>query len=413
MPNPPTSPPRLSVLVSGQGLTSRTETIEEYLRARVGSLGVIAIANPYARPGTATRRYYEGGRLLWEKPLGNLHFRKKRRFSQFLLSFVFLGYFFAILKAAFAFRRTFDVFIGVSCFSAGLGLLLKKFGLVRRTVYYSIDYYRPPKRFGMNTVIVAAFRWLDRACARYSDLTWHITSRIAEGRERFAKLKADAYPWIEVPLCYAARLLAPAPEGEVNRQSLGFVGTLTPNQGWPVLIEAVPRIARSLPGLKIEVVGSGVYADEVRRMAADSPESGRFAFHGFVPREEEVFRIISRTGAGLALWTGDEEDNALYADPGKPKFYAFAGVPSIVTRGTPIVVEIEKHRAGVAAEYDAEALAAATVRLLGDEAFWRERREGALAFARTCSSEVVLGIAWDETLKRLGIAPGRECQARA
>ncbi len=402
MPNPTPSSRPLLVLVSGQGLTSRTETIEEYLRERVGALGVIAIANPYARPGTAARRYYESGRRLWEKPLGNLHFRKKRRFSQFFLSFVFLGYFFAILKAAFAFRRTFDVFIGVSCFSAGLGLLLKKFGIVRRTVYYSIDYYRPPKRFGMNTVIVAAFRWLDRACARYSDLTWHITARIAEGRERFAKLKADAYPWIEVPLCYAARLLAPAPEGEVNRQSLGFVGTLTPNQGWPVLIEAAPRIARWLPGLKIEVVGSGVYADEVRRMAAGSPESGRFVFHGFVPREEEVFRIISRTGAGLALWTGDEEDNALYADPGKPKFYAFAGVPSVVTRGTPVAAEIEKLHAGLATDYSPEALAAAAVRLLGDEAFWRERREGALAFARTCSSEIVLGQAWTETLKRLG-----------
>ena len=402
--NPPPNPKGLSVLVSGQGLTSRTETIEEYLRERVGALGVIAIANPYSRPGTACLRYYENGRLLREKPLGNLHFRRKRWCSQFLLSFVFLGYFFAILKAARSFRRTFDVFVGVACFSAGIGLILKRLGIVRKTVYYSIDYYRPPRRFGMNTVIVAAFRRLDRLCARRSDLTWHITSRIAEGRERFASLKAGSYPWIEVPLCYAARLLAPAPEGEVSRQSLGFVGTLTPNQGWPVLIEAVPRIARSLPDLRIEVVGSGVYADEVRRMAAASPESSRFVFHGFVPREEEVFRIISRTGAGLALWTGDEEDNALYADPGKPKFYAFAGIPSVVTRGTPVAAEIERLEAGVAADYDAGAIAESVVGLLGDADRWRAGRKGAIEFARTCTSETVLGKAWNGTLKRLGLS---------
>jgi glycosyltransferase involved in cell wall biosynthesis len=403
MQKPASHPRDLSVLVSGQALTSRTETIEEYLRERVGALGVIAIANPYARPGSATRRYYDGGRLLWGKPLGNLHFRKKRWFSQFLLSFVFLGYFFSILKAAREFGRTFDVFIGVSCFSAGLGLLLKKWGIVRKTVYYSIDYYRPPKRFGMNTVIVGSFRLLDRLCARRSDLTWHITSRIAEGREKFAGLKADAYPWIEVPLCYAARLLSPAPEKEVERQTLGFVGTLTPNQGWPLLIEAVPLIARTLPELRVEVIGSGVYADAVRRLAAASPESKRFVFRGFVPEEAEVARIISRTGAGLALWTGDEEDNALYADPGKPKFYAFSGIPSVVTRGTPIAAEIEKDRAGVATDYEPPAIAAAVVRLLSDAGFWRECRQGAIAFARTCTSEIVLGRAWEETLKRVTV----------
>jgi len=404
MQNLPHDPKDLSVLLSGQALTSRTETIEEFLRDKVRALGVIAIANPYARPGSASRRYYEESRLLWEKPLFNLHFRKRLWYSQFLLSAVFLGYVFAILTATRSFGRKFDLFIGVSCFSAGLGLLLKRLGIVKRTVYYSIDYYLPPKRFGMHTLIVAAFRLLDRFCAVKSDFTWHITSRIAEGREKYTGLKADAYPWIEVPLCYAGRLLSPALEEEVEIQTLGFVGTLSPNQGWPLLIEAIPAIARSLPALRVEVVGSGVYAAEVKRMVLASPGSDRFIFHGFVRNEADVVRIISRTGAGLALWTGDEEDNALYADPGKPKFYAFCGIPAVVTRNTPIAEEIEKRRAGVAVDYDRDAIVSAIIDLLGDRDRWKVRREGAVEFARSYTSEIVLGRAWEETLKRLKIS---------
>ena len=83
----------LNILISGQALTSRTETVENYLKSRVKSLGVIAIANPYSPPGTATSRFYREGDLIWEKPVSNLYFLKKHSQS-YASSRLYLLYFF-------------------------------------------------------------------------------------------------------------------------------------------------------------------------------------------------------------------------------------------------------------------------------------------------------------------------------
>jgi len=388
----------LNILISGQALTSRTEAVEDYLSNKVKTLGVIAIANPYSPRGIASRRFYQRGKLCWEKPLHNLYFDKNR--PPFMLIPVFIGHLFFILKAACEFRCRFDVFIGVSCFSAGLGLVLKALGIVKHTIYYSTDYYyRSSKKFGFNRLIVAAFQRLDKICAKKSDLVWHVTPRIGEGRQKFSGLPQNSYNAIHVPLCYEEALLSPQPLGKIKKNTLGFVGTLSANQGLQMVIRAMPELARQIPSIQIEIVGSGYFGDELRKMVASSSCPERFIFHGFVKDEKEVIQIISTTAIGLAVWTGDENDNTLYADPGKPKFYAFCGIPTIITKVPAIASEIERMNAGLAISYDEKELVKAVTDLLNDEEKLLRYREGALEFARGYTSKLIFSRAWRESLE--------------
>lgn len=390
---------KLSILISGQALTSRTETVEDYLKNRVKRLGVIAVANPYHSSHIASRRFYENGALLWEKPLGNIHFRKKRWCSQSLLIPVFLVYLFSILRSAKSFGRKFDIFIGISCFSAAMGLLLKKLGIVGQTIYYSIDYYRYPEKWEVNNLIGAAFRWLDKICAQKSDVVWHITERIKEAREKYAGVNPYSYRSINVSLCYSEKFISPQPIEKIKKHTLGFVGTLSPNQGLQMVVRAVPELVKRFPDLRIEIIGSGFYEGELKKLIQVSPCRDRFIFHGFIKDEREVIRIISHTALGLATWTGDEKDYSLYADPGKPKLYAFCGLPTIITKMPAIAKEIEQWGAGVSIGYSEEEFIEAVNKILKDEQTLVRYRTMALKFAHRYTSELVFGKAWEETLR--------------
>jgi len=304
---------------------------------------------------------------------------------------VFSNYAWQILRWAWRGGHRFDLFVGVSCFSCLIGVVLKSLGWTRRLVYYSIDYYPLPSRRGFNRLMVRAFYAADRLCSRRADLVWHITARIPEARERYGRLAPSEYRHVEVPLCYREGIFRILPEEDVERWTLGFVGTITENQGLDLLLDAMPEIAMRCPGVRVRIIGDGPYGPEFRRRAAASPEGHRFCFHGFLPREEDVLNWLARCAAGVALWPPDEGNNIQYADPGKPKLYMALGLPCIITRGAEIAEVIHREGAGAAIPYEANALVDAVVKILGDDAAWRVFRQRAQTVGRRWTSEAILG----------------------
>lgn len=168
-----------------------------------------------------------------------------------------------------------------------------------------------------------------------------------------------------------------------------------------MLVEAMPQIAANVPSVRVEVIGRGPYEAELKQMIATRGLGAHFRFHGFIPDEEKVLDLASRCACGVAPWTSSPDDNSLYADPGKPKLYAFCGLPVVITRGPAIAQEIESSGAGIAIEYDKRALVDALTRLLCGREFLRESRVKAQAWARQYTSEQVLGRVFDETRKVL------------
>jgi len=391
----------LSLLISGQLFTSRTETLEDFFKDRVSSLGIIGITSPYASPGSARRRYYENGRLIYEGKIRNIYFSSRKWYSDFLLVLVFGVYFFEILKAAYSFKKKFDIFIGVACFSTLLGLILRRLGLVDKIIYYSIDYYPIPRKLSFNTVIVKAFRIIDKFCARKVDLIWHISPRIPEARDKFSKLKPNCYKHIVVPLTYTKRLLRFKSLEEIERYTIGFVGTLSENQGLQLLIRAMPEIAKRIPQIKVKIIGKGPYKETLEKLVRRYGVERYFEFYGFIKEEEDVLEILSHCTVGIAVWTSKEDDNILYADPGKPKLYAFCGLPIIITTGAIIAEEIVEREAGVSINYESQELINAIVRILNDDELIKRYKKNAFALAKSYTTENVFVRIMDDSLKIL------------
>lgn len=393
----------VDVLLSGQVLTSRTETIEDYLRPRVPRLGVIGLASPFAASNVARSTEYRDGVQVRSWPVSSILVgRGNSLLGSVRLAAAFARYYRVIGDCARNMGGPFDLFIGVSCFSAFAGLALRRRGLVRKHVYYSIDYYPPPPKPGVNRMMVAAFRAMDRYCARHTDLVWHITPRIAEARERMGGVGPDEYPHIHVPLSYRASLCRfPDPEA-VERWTIGFVGTITETQGVQLLVDAMPGLLRRFPDLKVRVIGRGPYSEVLHRLVSDRGLDSRFVFHGFINDEEEMLNIISRCAVAVAPWTQSPDNNILYADPGKPKLYMCLGVPCVITTGTDIAAQIDAAGAGVSVPYDAAKLEEGLSRVLADGDPWRQMRRNARDIGSGFVSERILLDAMARTMRCIG-----------
>jgi glycosyltransferase involved in cell wall biosynthesis len=397
----------VDVLLSGQALTSRTETIEDYLRPRVPRLGVIGLASPFASSNVARSVEYRDGVQVRAWPVSSVLVGKRDTVLGTLRLFAaFANYHRVIGGCARNMGGPFDLFIGVSCFSAFVGIKLRRRGLVRKHVYYSIDYYPPPPRFGVNRLMVAAFRAMDGYCARHSDMVWHITPRIAEARERMGGVGPGRYRHIEVPLSYRASLQRFPDASAVERWTIGFVGTITETQGVQLLVEAMPALVRRFPDLKVRLVGHGPYSESLRRLVTDRGLADRFIFHGFINDEEEMLDIISRCAVAIAPWTQSADNNILYADPGKPKLYMCLGVPCVITRGPDIAGVIESAGAGFGVDYESGALERALADVLSDDTKWRDMRRRAAALGGSFTSEKILSTAVNETLGAIGLGGG-------
>jgi glycosyltransferase involved in cell wall biosynthesis len=245
------------------------------------------------------------------------------------------------------------------------------------------------------------FRWLDCFCAKNSDAVWDLSPAITRARDINMKSSRKAPPKIIVPLTYSSKLLNIRPLNEIERWTIAFVGTLNELQGLQLLIEAIPEILRYLPNILVRIIGDGPYAGELKKMVNESGLNKHFVFYGFVEKESDVVNIISRCAIGVAPYVPTPENNAMAADPGKTKLYAFCGLPVITTKISSGLL-VESKGAGIAIDYDPHECAKAVVKLLQDDQILVEYRKNANLFAQFYTQERVLGHVLETTFKHFG-----------
>jgi phosphatidylinositol alpha-1,6-mannosyltransferase len=120
-----------------------------------------------------------------------------------------------------------------------------------------------------------------------------------------------------VPSGIDAEVFRPDPAARValrRRYGLGdapvvsCVSRLVARKGQDALIRALPRVRSQVPGARLLLVGSGPYADRLRRLAVDAGVAEHVVFTGAVPAAElpahhavgDVFALPCRTrGGGL------------------------------------------------------------------------------------------------------------------
>ncbi|MFE7553680.1 glycosyltransferase family 4 protein [Streptomyces gardneri] len=150
------------------------------------------------------------------------------------------------------------------------------------------------------------------------------------------------------------------PKKEWQGETLGFIGRIDePRKGLPVLMRALPRILTERPGARLLVAGRG---DEEEAVASLPPEMrSRVEFLGMVSDEDKA-RLLRSVDVYVAPNTGGESFGIILVEA------MSAGAPVLAADLDAFAQVLDQGGAGeLFANEDADALADAAIRLLGDE----------------------------------------------
>ncbi|MER6995813.1 glycosyltransferase family 4 protein [Streptomyces sp. NPDC000410] len=149
------------------------------------------------------------------------------------------------------------------------------------------------------------------------------------------------------------------PKAEWQGGTLGFIGRIDePRKGFPVLMKAFPKILAARPGTRLLVAGRGDEEEAVASLPADM--RSQVEFLGMVSDEDKA-RLLRSVDLYVAPNTGGESFGIILVEA------LSAGAPVLASDLDAFAQVLDQGGAGeLFANEDADALASAAIRLLGD-----------------------------------------------
>ena len=276
-------------------------------------------------------------------------------------------------------RRKFDVYFACGNLNPVAGIILKQFGIVRKVVYQSIDYF--PLRFE-NSFLNWLYFQLDKFCVKYADETWNASSLIAQARDKKMGMDPKVFNrQYTVPNCIWFDKVKRLPFLKINRNKIVYRGSLIDYMGVDLIIKAMPGILKKIPGVKFEILGDGKEKEYLEKLAKDLGVSQNVIFHGLITDRNKLEEIISDSALGIATFnTSIAGEMIKNADPGKIKDYMLMGMPVITTDAISYSKKIIEDKCGIVVQYNVSSVVNAVVKLLTDKELLEEYRENVLKF---------------------------------
>lgn len=268
--------------------------------------------------------------------------------------FVFLplrsaGIFLQILWHTYRLKRTYgaiDTYFTVNAFTAWVGNVLVWLKLVTRQIFWVWDYYPPlhPDK------VVVLMRWVywqfDKSASTFGRVVY-LNRKLEQLRRDIGilpkSLKHDVVG-IGTSTHFVTR------RSKKHQLTLGFIGVLKNSQGLDMVFDASEELVRRYPNIRLKIIGSGPYEQELRARASSSPLPT--SFYGLLSvRNPKAVSLFSDVTIGLALYVPDESNVSYYGDPSKIKDYLSFGIPVITTNVFEFSKEIKKYNAGLIIPY--------------------------------------------------------------
>lgn len=266
-----------------------------------------------------------------------------------------------------------DIYFGIDNLNALAGILLRKISKVDKVIYYVIDY--SPKRFN-NKMLNWIYHKIDLFCVKNSDYIWNISSRIATIRKKQGvKLEKNMVVNVGIDLDQ----IRVSPKNIARKNILVCMSHLTKYKGIQLMIQTMQEVKKLLPAVRLEIIGTGPYENELNEMVKKLNLNNEIQFLGAM-NHKKLFSYLPTCGIAIATYTEDKNNIAYYADPTKPKEYLACGLPVIITRVPWIAELIEKKPMGIAIDYDQKKLIQAIIKLSSDLNFYNLCRKNALEY---------------------------------
>ncbi len=247
-------------------------------------------------------------------------------------------------------------FIGVDPLNALSGILLRKFGIVDKAVYFSVDYAK--KRFS-NGILNFTYHFIDRCVSHHADQVWCVSARIQEVRSLMGLPKCKNLLLPNVP----SMDYKPYVSNARNKYRLITLGIISNQLDFTGILDALVLLKPEYPELELHIYGDGPKKDAHEKYAIEKGLSGFVFFYGSVSHKDAL-NAISRSGIGLALYNGNWGFN-YYGDSMKCREYFCFGLPVITTDTHSTVEDIRQSGAGVVVEISAESYANAVRNIIG------------------------------------------------
>lgn len=278
-------------------------------------------------------------------------------------------------------KKTYDLFIGLDPLNASSGIVLKKLRIIKKVVYYTIDYMTP--RF-KNKLLNSIYHRMDKFCVANADETWNVSGQMKTARENYNNMKGEQYSkQYTVPVGVWTNKYKPLLLNKINKNKIVYIGSLRPIMGLELVIQSMPHILKKIPTVQLNIIGGGPEEERLKSMAALLKIDKQVVFHGWIKDRQMVGKLLSNAVIGLATFNEKiRKDEVRNADPVKIKEYMAFGLPVITTKAINNYKDIIKSKSGFVVDYDPIKLADAVLLILKDEKLLKEYRDNARKYVR-------------------------------
>lgn len=273
-----------------------------------------------------------------------------------------------------------NLFIGLESLYTISGIFLKKLGKVKTVVYYVSDY--SPNRYP-SKLFNKIYLFLDKYCATHADYIWDVSKAMMQARIKYGLEKEKSAPNIHVPNALFPSQIRHLPNEKLIPHSLAFAGTIGPENGLDLAVEALAIARRDLPGLKLYVLGGGLKDEEKRvdELIKKLKLQNSVVNHGFISDLNLLSDKLTKYMVGLAPYRYIENSVRLYADATKMRLYFANGLPVITTQVPPLGKEAEKKGCAIVVNDTKEELAKAIITMFKNKKAYLKYRNAAIKYA--------------------------------
>lgn len=302
---------------------------------------------------------------------------------------IFLTFYFVLLA-----KSKFDLCVSLDNLNTVSVLPFKKFGIIKKLVFYTIDYN--PQRFE-NKTLNNIYHFLDRLACYYADAIWVLSKKMDKTRAKNKVNIKRMKPSILLPMGANLERIKTLPFAKIQRHQIVYAGFLMEKQGVQLAIESLPKVIEKVPDVKFIIIGQGEYEKELRILARKFKILNYVDFKGFVKDHKELENILCKSAIGIAPYVNSPDNYTMFTDPGKPKLYLGCGLPVVITNVPAIAGIIQSKKAGIVVDYNKENVAKALITLLSNDELYKKYRKNAIELSKDYNTNSLIANALDKT----------------
>lgn len=264
--------------------------------------------------------------------------------------FIYLKELFFTFKWLLFSKKKYDLYMGIDGLCTFFGIILRRFGLVKKVIYWSIDFV-PFSRF-KDEWKNFFYHQINSFSCKNADEIWDLSPRMAEGRKKYLGINKNAYKFHQVvPYGVWTGRIKKILYDKCEKDTLVFMGHLMPKQGVDLVIKKIPQIIKKIPDFKFKIIGDGDYEEDLISLARKLSVNEYCQFLGRIDNIR-LEKEIARSAVAIAPYLKTKDSYTYYADPGKIKTYLACGIPVLLTNLPWNAGEIEKERCGLIIDDD-------------------------------------------------------------